>query len=242
MKGKLISFEGIECCGKGTQAKLLFDYLREIGQPLQLMHEPGGTPYGEALRAILKYPNAALSAIYAKLAGHSDFPGFEEFSAMIESGNFDAKRSAECELFLFEASRSEYAKAIRAKLENGEHVISDRLHDSTTAYQGGGRGISMADIDAMNKIALGGLWPDLTILLDIPIEVMIERVSRENDEKNAYFEKTCDRAFFERVRTAYLAIAGCERNRFVVIDGDQPISIISDQIRAYVDELLDINV
>jgi len=240
MKGELISLEGPECSGKGTQAQLLYEYLQQKGIPVHLMHEPGGSYYGEAIRALLKFPERALKAIYHELSGHGDFPLFEQYAAISDNGHLDIKRTAETELFLFEATRAEYAAKLKPLLDGGDVIISDRLHDSTVAYQGGGRGLPMTDIDLMNKIALRGIWPDLTFLLDIPVEVMLDRMSRQRDEKNAFFEKHCDQAFFERVREAYVAIALSEPKRFIIIDGNQPIETVFKQIRAYVDELLGI--
>jgi dTMP kinase len=247
-RGKLIVFEGMDGCGKGTQAMKLQEYLhskslRFAGNTLSvLMHEPGGTPYGETSRSILKEPEKTMTAIFEKLKGHSDYPLFQRFLNLIEAGEFDFNRTPACELFLFEASRAEYAPLLNKILKSGIHVISDRLHYSTLAYQGGGRGFPIKYINLMNEIALGGLTADLVILLDIPVEVMRDRMSREGDDKLAHFERKYkdDPMFFERVRKTYLKIARKERKRFVVIDGDQPVSIISDQIQARVDELLGI--
>lgn len=232
MTGKLITFEGIDCCGKGTQAKLLFEYLTQAGKDVRLMREPGGTPYGEAIRALLKFPLKTLELIHREFAGHSDFPLLKHLSI---------ERTPQCELFLFEAARAEYVSVIRQLQDAGKHVISDRLHDSTVAYQGGGHGLPLADISAMNRVALGGILPDLTFLLDITVEKMLERMAKEGEEKNAYFEQKYDRGFFERVRQTYLSIAKNAPHRFIVIDGDQPVESIAVQIRAYVDELLDLN-
>lgn len=157
---------------------------------------------------------------------------------MLKLLNFD--RTPLCELFLFEAARAEYAAVVRKILATGAHVISNRLHDSTTAYQGGGRGLPLADIDLMNRIALGNLWPDLTLLIDIPVSVMIGRISRETSEKKAYFETKFNPDKFERIRQTYLDIAKNEPGRFRVIDGDQPIEAVFEQIRMHVDKLLDI--
>lgn len=238
MTAKLISLEGIECCGKSTQTQLLFEYLRQKKIAVQLTHEPGGSPYGEAIRALLKNPGIAMRAIFKELEHHSDFPDFKYFANACEAGQLKLDRTPECEMFLFEASRAEYSAVIRKILAGGAHVISDRLHDSTTAYQGGGRGLSKTDIDLMNRIALDDIWPDLTILLDIPVEVMLKRMGRQDDEKNAFFEQTCDKAFFERVRESYILLANQEPQRFALIDGTLPIETIFQQIKFEVDDLL----
>lgn len=231
MSGKFITVEGIDGCGKDTQLALLKKHLKQKGINAVLTHEPGGTLYGEALRAILKFPEQALEAIYQKFSGHSDFP-------LLKLLNFD--RTPLCELFLFEAARAEYAAVVRKILATGTHVISNRLHDSTTAYQGGGRGLPLADIDLMNRIALGNLWPDLTLLIDIPVSVMIGRISREASEKKAYFEKNFDSDKFERIRQTYLDIAKNEPGRFRIVNGDQPIEAVFRQIKTHVDKLLGI--
>jgi len=232
-RGYLITFEGIECAGKGTQIAKARQYLTERGFSIVCQHEPGGTPYGEALRAVLKHPEIALPAVFNAVKGHSDFVG-------VEFGeDFKTERTALAELFIFEAVRSEFANKIRVLLDSWQNVISDRLMDSTTAYQGGGRGLGRI-VDQLNVLAMQGVWPDKTFFLDIPVDVMLERMKNQNDEKNSFFEKNCDRDFFERVRKAYLKIADTERARFIVIDGAQSVEDVFDQIKPYLNFLFNI--
>jgi len=229
--GKLISCEGIECSGKDTQIALLAEYLRQHHVDFSLEHEPGGTLYGEALRAILKHPELALPPIYAAVSGHSDF------SQAQLPDNPDYKRTPECELFLFAASRAEFTNKIIDLMLDGINVIVNRFSDSTTAYQGGGHGLSTSAIITINQMATQDLWPNLTLLIDIPIETMLERVAKQGKEKNAFFEQRYDRNFFERVRDEYLDIARRNPERVKVIDGTKPVKEVFEQIRPYVDEL-----
>lgn len=239
MKGKLISFEGIECSGKGTQIALLMEYLSQHGIAAVADHEPGGTPYGEALRALLKHPEIALPAVFKALAGHSDFAGVNFIEATTNAG-IPTKRTPEAELLMYEAARAEYAAKIKAELERGLTVISDRLMDSTVAYQGGGRSLNRQMIEKLNTLAMRGVWPDKTFLLDIPVEIMLKRMRQQSKEKNSYFETTCDRDFFERTRRAYLDIRSGYPNRFVVIDGTKPVNEVFEKIRRHIDRLLNI--
>jgi len=241
-RGRLISLEGIECSGKGTQIKLLTDYLRELDIPAIASHEPGGTAYGEAMRALIKHPEIALPAIFMAFQGHSDFP---EATSLFKQ--HVCERTPEAELLMFEVARAEFsAGVIEPNLSRGVTIVCDRLHDSTTAYQGGGRMLDLQTdyrglINRVNLFALRGLKPDLTFYLDIPVEVMLERVAKQNDEKNAHFERTCKPEFFQRVRRAYLEIAKQEPRRFIVIDGDQPPATVFKFIQPYIDELFPAN-
>jgi len=238
-RAMLITFEGIECAGKGTQIALLMDYLRQHGIDAISEHEPGGTLYGEALRAIIKHPEIALPAIYEKFIGHSDFPDAKELATRIGKGAFKLKRTPECEFLLFSAARAEFANKIRRLIAH-KIIISDRLADSSTAYQGGGHGLPLELIEQVNRLVLRNLWPDLTFFLDIPVTEMFSRVA-QHKEKNAFFEEYYNRAFFERVRRAYLTIAETEPNRFLVIDGSKPIAEVFEQIRPQIDGLLGIS-
>src|SRR3990167_6984659 len=217
-KGCLITFEGIECSGKGEQSSRLFAYLKQLGIPVILTREPGGTIYGEALRAILKYPELALGSLIRASADHEYFPQNIDVASQFY-------RSAYCELFMFLAARAELAR--------GKVIIVDRFFDSTRAYQGGGRFFSQPEmidtISQLNKVALQGVKPDLTFFLDITVEEMIKRRGKITD-KDAHFEKTCNREFFERTRNEYLNIADDEPNRFMIINGAKSIEFIHQEI------------
>lgn len=141
MRGRLISLEGTEGCGKSTQMKFLLGWLGEKGKPLLHLREPGGTPLGEAIRHLLQHDHV----------GHGMAP--------------------ETELLLFAASRSELVrKSIRPALEAGIWVVCDRFLDSTTVYQGMARGLDRQAVEAINRFAVGGLLPDLTLVLDLDVE------------------------------------------------------------------------
>lgn len=239
MKGKLITFEGIECSGKGTQIKLVEAWLRQMTVHYFSDHEPGGTLYGEALRAILKNPELALPAIYGALEGHSDYSAIKNFHL---ADTTDYSRSGQLEIFLFMASRVAFAEKIKPLIASGLIVLADRLMDSSTAYQGYGRlqgdQKMLATIEANNRLALSGLWPDLTFVIDIPVEVMFERMAKESAEKNSFFEEKYNREFYQRVREGYLQIAKNEPDRVKIIDGTQPIQQVFEQIKPFIADQL----
>lgn len=210
MRGKFITFEGPEGCGKSTQVKRLKSFLEEQGVEVVCTREPGGTATGEAIRNILQHD-----------ASGEDL-------------------SDECELLLFAASRAQImSKVILPALDRGAWVICDRFIDSTLAYQGYGRGMSLKDLDGINDFAIEGVKPDLTLLLDIPLEVSAARLSRrfsELDEKADRFEKLGD-AFHQRVRSGYLELAEKEADRIAVIDGARSIDEVTDAIFARIKQL-----
>ncbi|HUX59924.1 MAG TPA: dTMP kinase, partial [Ignavibacteriaceae bacterium] len=135
-----ITFEGIDFSGKSTQVKLLRKYLNNKNKKVKIIREPGGTKISELVRTIL------LNKAHNKM-------------------------TIETEIFLFSASRSQLVRQkIRPYLEQGIYVISDRFHDSTTAYQGFGRGIPIEAVKSINRLAIGETIPDLTFFIDIPVE------------------------------------------------------------------------
>lgn len=195
----LITFEGIDFCGKSTQVELLKTYLLEQNKNVHLIREPGGTELSEKVREIL----------------------------------LDKKNNSmvmETEIFLFSASRAQLVReVIRPYLEKGFYVISDRFHDSSTAYQGYGRGLPVDVIMSINSLAIGETIPDITFFIDIPIEVSARRKSKKTHDDLDRIEIS-DNSFFERVRNGYLQIAKSEK-RYRVLDGTQSIDIVSNQIR-----------
>ncbi len=193
----LITFEGLDFCGKSTQVKRLDDHLRAAGRDVRVLREPGGTPLGEVIRGLL------LDHTHA---------------AMTDAG----------ELLLFSASRAQLVQdVVRPALQAGTVVILDRYYDSTTAYQGYGRGIALDVIHAVNRFATGGLAPDLTFFLDIP-EVEIERRMQQVRRTGDRMESS-GRQFYERVRAGYRALAAAEA-RFRVLDGMQAIDVLERAI------------
>ena len=182
-----ITFEGGEGCGKTVQSRALYRRLQRLAIPVLLTREPGGTPLGKKLSHWLKWTDAL------------------DISPLTE-------------LLLFNASRAQLvAKVIRPSLENGLVVICDRYADSTTVYQGYGRGLDMAIVEATNRAATQGLKPDLTVLLDMPVE---EGLARKSKERKDRFEQE-DIAFHQRLREGYLKLAAEEPQRWLVVDARQ---------------------
>ena len=169
-----ITFEGGEGCGKSSQSKLLYNRLKKLAIPVLLTHEPGVTALGKKITRLLKWSS-------------------------------DTAISPLAELLLFNASRAQLvAEVITPALEKDTVVLCDRYADSTTAYQGYGRGLDMAVVTAVNRIGTQGLLPDLTILLDVPVE---EGLARKQDKKPDRFQ-TENISFHRRVREGYLAGQG----------------------------------
>jgi len=196
-RGRFITFEGLDGCGKSTQLQKLAAALRANGLSVVVTREPGGTETGEKIRHLL------LDTSTAGLSPHA-------------------------ELALMFASRVQHIKeVIQPSLGEGRVVLCDRFTDSTEAYQGGGRKLDSEPVLALHRILCGDLQPDLTILMDSNIAASVERARRRNRARSANngrgkrdenrFEQE-SRAFFGRVRAAYLAIAAREPERVVVVD------------------------
>jgi len=189
--GKFITFEGPEGGGKTTQAKRLLARLTGAGHEVIYTREPGGTPTGEAIREILQYDKAG------------------------------EPLCDQTEVFLFAASRAQLVrKVIIPALERGVHVICDRFADSTTVYQGYGRGFDIEQMLAINAFAINGAVPDVTLLMDVDISIGFDRIAsrqRELFQKSDRIEREA-RAFHERVRNGYLELAKRYPERFHTID------------------------
>lgn len=211
MRGKLITFEGTEGSGKSTQAALLGEHLRACG--LQVLHvrEPGGTATGEAIRDILQHDRA----------GEPIGP--------------------EAEALLFAASRAQLVfRRVRPALVAGHVVICDRFADSTTAYQGHGRGLDLDALQAVHRLVLGDVRPDLTFVLDLDVCAGIERVRQRCREQSGgpdRMEREHE-AFHQRVREGYLALAAAEPGRFRVLNADRPVDAVANDIRSLTEALL----
>ncbi len=181
-----IAFEGVEGCGKSTQIRLLAERLSRESRPHLITREPGGSALGDALRDLLLTP-----------AGE----GIDGLT----------------ELFLLEASRRHHVKqVIRPALRNGQIVLCDRFADSSVAYQGGGRGLGVERVEQLNALATGEVWPDRTILLDLPAEDGLVRVGRRSDPRDRMEREALD--FHRSVRQTYLDIARRRGDRYRVID------------------------
>ena len=190
-----ITFEGGEGAGKSTQARALADRLRADGRAVVLTREPGGTPFGEVARSILLH--------------HRVVDGGERF-----------RLDETAELLLFAAARAQHVdELIRPALARGEVVICDRFADSTLAYQGYGRGIPLDRINQATALATRGLTPDLTVLLDLPVEVGLAR--RRGESAPDHFERE-EMAFHTRIRDGFRALAAAEPRRWLVVDAQQP--------------------
>ncbi len=184
--GAFIALEGPEGAGKSTQARLLADLLRAEGYPVRLTREPGGTAIGEQTRRIL--------------LDHAN-------GAML----------AATEALLYGAARAQHVgEVLRPALAAGELIVCDRYADSTIAYQGGGRGLPLDALLAVQQLATGGLLPDLRLLLDLPVEVGLARRFGAPDEVNRL--DAAGIAFHQRVRQAYLDLAAADPDGWVVLD------------------------
>ncbi|MBT8040551.1 MAG: dTMP kinase [Xanthomonadales bacterium] len=197
MKARFITVEGGEGAGKSTQIRRIGAWLTERGHAVVHTREPGGTQLAEQLRSTL----------------------------------LDTKNTAVSELtellLMFAARAQHLDELIRPALSRGEWVVCDRFTDATWAYQGGGRGLPGEQIAALEKLVHGDLQPDLTLLLDLPVRVGLERVALRGEADR--FEREPE-AFFERVRQAYLERAKAQPDRFEVIDASLTPDAVWSQI------------
>lgn len=204
-KGLLITFEGIDGSGKSTQAGKLADWFRRSGRTVLSLRDPGGTDISEQIRAILL-------------------------------SRRNAEMDALTELLLYESARAQIVEEkIRPAMHRGDIVIVDRFYDSTTAYQGYGRGLDRRVIAEANRIATGGLTPNLTFFVDVSLEEAERRRSRQKADRM----EGEDRAFFNRIREGYLSIARLEPDRLRVIDGRPEEDVIAGRIVAEARKLLE---
>ncbi|MDB6016852.1 MAG: dTMP kinase [Pedosphaera sp.] len=211
MKGLLISFEGTEGCGKSTQIALLAERLHALGRTVRLVREPGGTPIGEEIRHTLK---------------HSD-----KNHAM----------TAEAELLLMNASRAQLVREIiRPALAAGEIVLCDRYYDSTSAYQGYGRGLDLKLVSAVIDFAVGETRPHLTLLLQVPAEVSAARLASRQSTLPFIRDRIeeADRDFFERVVKGYQAIAAADPQRVKIINATDTVAAVGAGIWQQLEPLL----
>ncbi|MDZ7787858.1 MAG: dTMP kinase [Halofilum sp. (in: g-proteobacteria)] len=196
---RFITLEGIEGVGKSTHVEAVVDALRGRGESAVRTREPGGSPVADRIRSLLLDPDGEAPL-------------------------------AETELLLLFAARSEHlARVIQPALDGGQYVVCDRFTDATYAYQGGGRGLSSERIAALEAWVQGELRPDLTILLDAPVQVALER-ARGRGATDRFERETT--AFFERARDVYLERARAEPGRFRVIDATGPVERVRDQVVA----------
>jgi|TARA_B100000929_G_scaffold6142_1_gene5179 dTMP kinase len=198
MSGLFITIEGIECVGKSTNAKFISDLLNKKNIKTHVTREPGGTSLGEKIRQILL---------------------FEQNDSISPLGEL---------LLLFAAREKHINEVIKPNLEQGKWVISDRFTDASFAYQGFGRGLDFDQVNQLKQIIQNDFDPDLTFLLDAPIDVI---KSRRKLNPNDRFESE-DREFFERVRQGYLELASVFKDRVKIIDATQPIEQVQSEIQS----------
>jgi dTMP kinase len=199
-RGLFITLEGIEGAGKSTVVQWLGEWLRECGHTVRVTREPGGTALAEQVRRIV-----------------------------LERGREQVSAEAET-LLMFAARAIHLDNLIRPALAAGEWVVSDRFTDATRAYQGAGRGVEGAWIEAIAARVHAGLTPDCTLLLDLPVSVGLSRARARRGEADRIEAET--EAFFERVRAGYLALAQREPGRIRRIDAAAPVAAVQAQVRA----------
>ena len=198
-RGHFITFEGPEGSGKSTQIRLLAAHLHACGVQTLLTREPGGTSTGEAIRHLLQHESS------------------------------DADMDHRTEVLLFCASRAQIvAQVIRPALEQGTWVLCDRFTDSTLAYQGYGRGFELEALRSLNHFATGGLTPDLTLLLDIPVEESFRRIRARTAEIDRI--ERAAQTFHERLRLGYLQLAAAEPERFRLIQSAGSVEQTSSEV------------
>jgi dTMP kinase len=204
-RGKFLTFEGLDGCGKSTQMELLADVLRRDGIDAVTTREPGGTPTGEKIRSVILDSKTRSLAPMAELA------------------------------LMFAARAQHIAEVVQPSLDAGRWVLCDRFTDSSEAYQGGGRQMGSQLILSMHKIVCGDLWPEMTILMDSDPEASVARARRRNKanaengvDENRFEKET--KEFFERVHAAYLAIAAREPVRVFKVDARRPKDVVHPEI------------
>ena len=211
MNGLLISFEGTEGCGKSTQINLLAQRLHKLGRTIKLVREPGGTPIGEEIRHTLKH----------SASNHA--------------------MTSETELLLMNASRAQLVReVIRPALAAGDIVLCDRFYDSTTAYQGYGRGLDLKLVQSVIDFAVGETRPKLTLLLHVPPEISQARLASRQSTLPFMRDRIeeADHSFFERVVEGYRALAKSDPRRVKLIQASDSVEAVSAAIWKLIEPLL----
>ena len=211
MRGRFITFEGIEGSGKSTQISLLTEYLRSKQRTVTLTREPGGTAIGDQVRKIL-----------------------------LDPGNNALDPSAELLLYAASRAQH-LKEVIRPALASGAVVLCDRFSDATIAYQGYGRGLDLEMIHALDRLVTDGMRPDLTVLLDVEAAVGLARARGRNNQQGLEAEARFENealAFHERVRQGYLTLAREAPDRIQIVDAALPPHHAQKMIREIVDQCL----
>jgi dTMP kinase len=204
-RGLFVTLEGGEGAGKSTSLRFIEAWLRQAGKNVVVTREPGGTDVGEQVREILLHARELVM-------------------------------TPETEMLLMFAARQEHlARVIRPALARGQTVLCDRFTDATYAYQGGGRGLDEKRIAAIEQWVQGDLRPDLTLLLDVPVAVGLQRANTRSAPDRFESEQ---QDFFERVRAAYRVRAEREPQRIRVVDASRPIEQVEQQLGAILNEVV----
>jgi dTMP kinase len=206
--GKFITLEGGEGAGKSTHMRLLAEHLRGQGIDVVTTREPGGSPGAEMIRKLLV------------------------------EGPADAWDGTTEALLMFAARRDHLVRTIRPALARGQWVISDRFADSTRAYQGYGHGFDLVQIDILYGLTVGDFRPDLTLILDLPVEVGLARTEGRAGGENRF--ERLGAAFHQRVRDGFRDIAAAEPGRCRMVDADAALEVVRDRIRRVVADALDV--
>lgn len=205
-RGLFITMEGTEGVGKSTNLEFVHRYLSDRDKEVVVTREPGGTELGEKIRGLL-----------------------------LDHRNQNMADDAEL-LLMFAARAQHIAEVIEPALAQGKWVLCDRFTDATYAYQGGGRGIDTQRIAQLESWVQGELRPNITLLLDAPVEVGLARAAKRNQEADRFEREKA--AFFERVRGAYLDQAKAHPNRYRVIDASQSLYQVKAQLEAVLTEVI----
>jgi dTMP kinase len=214
MRGKFITFEGLDGCGKSTQLQKLASVLRADRIDVLTTREPGGTEIGERIRSVLLDSRTA---------------GLDPMAEMA---------------LMFASRAQQLAQVIVPALESGQWVLCDRFTDSTEAYQGGGRQLGSDAVLQLHRVLCRGLWPDLTILMDSEVDHSVKRARRRNKvaadgaqpDENRFEKESYE--FFTRVQQAFRAIAKREAQRVAMVDARRPADIVHPEIVRIVRERL----
>jgi dTMP kinase len=206
MGGYFITLEGGEGAGKSTALSTIGEWLKAQGQDFVFTREPGGTPAAERIRELLLDPDTG------------------ELEPLTEL------------LLMFAARNENLERVIRPALVAGKVVVSDRFTDASMAYQGAGRGLGRGPVENLAGLVHGDLLPNLTLLLDVPVDIGLERISSRSEGPDR-FEQTRPE-FLERVRQGYLEQASRDPQRFAVIDATAGLEQVADEIRAVLEERL----
>ncbi len=211
MSARFVTFEGLDGSGKSTQLRWAAEWLEEQGQPCCVTHEPGGTPLGQEIRSLF------LDSRWGKLDGRVEL------------------------LLVFASRRQHLMEVIEPALARGQWVLCDRFTDSTMAYQGYGRGVSLDDIETIESVATGGRRPDHTLLLDLSAEAARSRGRSRGRRRQGSVDRLDDEQldFYRRVRTGFLALAEQEPERIAVVSSEGPRDGTREQVRAWMQRWLE---